>query len=197
MGGRHGALIQRLARLEREADELDLLDDSPEWAEAMAVLHDHHAAIRELLSHGTMARFSSGCRCLVCQRPVPHGPNGYRNWGCRCDVCRAAGYEIHRRRNPDAPVRRRPPCGTVGGYNAHTYHGEATCEACRDAMAAYVRERRTRDGHVPTPRTKPTCGTQAGYQRHRRLGEASCDACRAASAADSRERYRKRRASAD
>lgn len=32
-------------------------------------------------------------------------------------------------------------CGTVAAYKRHVRHGETPCQPCRDAWAAYQRER--------------------------------------------------------
>ena len=199
MGGSlRGTLIRRLNNLDREVDWLETLSDDPEWLTAIAELRERNKATRERLAHGGRRKYAEGCRCLACARlKVPHGSTiGYNAWNCRCDACRAADHARYKRKNPQASRRPAPRCGTLGGYSAHRHLGEPTCPSCRAAMAAYKRDRRTRDGVASVQRVVATCGTQAGYQRHRRLGEEACDACRAASAADSRERYRKRRAEA-
>lgn len=56
-------------------------------------------------------------------------------------VTGASDEATHRRTE-----RRRPPCGTPGGYEAHLHRGERTCTACRRAhnnqMGAYIAGRR-------------------------------------------------------
>lgn len=43
---------------------------------------------------------------------------------------------------PGATGRRRPAeCGTPSGYRRHRARAEETCQACRDAWAAYMRQR--------------------------------------------------------
>lgn len=44
-------------------------------------------------------------------------------------------------------------CGTTKGYFAHLKLGEPTCQPCRDAQAAYMRDWRERTGMVATRRT--------------------------------------------
>ena len=36
-------------------------------------------------------------------------------------------------------------CGTISGYNTHGQRGEEKCEPCKEAMRAYMAERRKRD----------------------------------------------------
>ena len=49
-----------------------------------------------------------------------------------------------------SPNKNRPPCGTEGGYKAHTRRGEPSCRACRDAHRIYQ------------------CGTPSGMLTHRK-----------------------------
>jgi len=69
---------------------------------------------------------------------IPHGTaNGAQNYDCRCEPCVEARRAARRVGTP----RLRPACGTEGGYHAHWRRGETTCQPCRDAHAAYQRER--------------------------------------------------------
>lgn len=70
------------------------------------------------------------------------------------------------------------PCGTVAAYQRHLRSGEEPCARCREARAAYVRER-----YVPSGRQLDPCGTPGAYQRHLRHGEETCRPCRDAFAA--------------
>lgn len=40
------------------------------------------------------------------------------------------------------PARKRKQCGSTAGHRQHVKRGEEQCDACRDAMNAYQRERR-------------------------------------------------------
>ena len=42
------------------------------------------------------------------------------------------------------PPKTRPVCGTVEGYRRHRGAGEVTCDRCKEANAAYMREYRSR-----------------------------------------------------
>lgn len=78
----------------------------------------------------------------------------------------------------------RPACGTQPGYSAHLYRRETPCQDCRDAHAAWARDRRPK-----RPRAMQPCGTAAAAQRHRKRGEPLCDPCTEALRIDSRTRF--------
>lgn len=68
---------------------------------------------------------------------------------CRCSTCRAE-WLLTLDVAPVTPAtggRERPPCGTEGGYKAHTRRGEPSCRACRDAHRIY--QRGTPSGMLP------------------------------------------------
>jgi hypothetical protein len=75
-------------------------------------------AARERVGHGTLTRYTHGCRCAPCReanrlyaegvraarrgQPIPehvkHGTEStYRSWSCRCPACTAAHAERCRR----------------------------------------------------------------------------------------------------
>lgn len=67
-------------------------------------------------------------------------------------------------------------CGTLAGYSAHRARREPTCQECRDAKAAYQRERDARNGRCGYDRCgKPVrargyCGTHLSrIHRHGRV----------------------------
>jgi hypothetical protein len=43
------------------------------------------------------------------------------------------------------------PCGTIAAYRRHRYHGEATCQPCRDAVAAERRRNPSRRLRIAKP----------------------------------------------
>lgn len=47
-----------------------------------------------------------------------------------------------------APATLDARCGTTAGYKAHRKRGETTCQTCRDAMAAYQRNRGQRADYM-------------------------------------------------
>lgn len=68
-----------------------------------------------------------------------------RNGEVACGPCVAAHRVAIRawdRRTNKRPRRELAPCGTPGAYKRHTRLKEPTDRACRDANAAYKRERR-------------------------------------------------------
>lgn len=73
-------------------------------------------------------------------------------------------------------ARELEPCGTNAAYIRHVRRKEPTCQACRDAHAAYNREH---EGGG-RPRGEAKCGTQAGYDKHLRRRQETCAECRAA-----------------
>lgn len=69
-------------------------------------------------------------------------------------------------------------CGTNSGYKKHRINGEEACRPCKDAAAAYSREK-----YVPRVRKSkkgPEHGTPGGRTQHVRRGEPICDLCRIA-----------------
>lgn len=120
------------------------------------------------------------------------------------DCATEAGYTAHVRRNdpPCAvckewkkrqaaglvqakPVRSKAQvakCGTVTGYKRHRANGEAACKSCREANAAYERDRagRSPDARGRMRANLRPCGTMAAYQRHKRAGEEPCGPCKEA-----------------
>jgi len=77
------------------------------------------------------------------------------------------------------PIRGFDPsaCGIAAGYRRHQKHGVPACQPCKDATAAYSRERRQA---APAEFRPDACGTWAGWHRHRYHGIPACDACKAA-----------------
>lgn len=70
--------------------------------------------------------------------------------------------------NPDA-------CGTYPGYRRHQKWGVPACQDCKDAQAAYSRDR-----YVPKKRPgfrDDACGTWAGWHRHKYHNIPTCTAC--------------------
>lgn len=59
-----------------------------------------------------------------------------------------------------APRRAQRPVkhGTIGGYSAHRYRGEAPCALCRQAMTDYCRERDRARRPALAAKVCPTCG---------------------------------------
>lgn len=69
-------------------------------------------------------------------------------------------------------------CGTNAGYNRHRKHGVPACRDCKDAQAAYHRDRYQRK---PKATFSPdACGSWAGWQRHVKFNVEPCEACRVA-----------------
>lgn len=69
------------------------------------------------------------------------------------------------------------PCGTIAAYARHVRRDEPIDEACREAMRAYQRVRRT--GSTEARELQP-CGTNAAYARHLNHAEEPCAPCREA-----------------
>lgn len=84
--------------------------------------------------------------------------------------------------------RKQAQCGTTSGHARHIRLREPTCEACREAKRAYMRERYDRRVDRK-PRPPAPCGSRAGYERHLRDGEKACRTCLDANAAQQRVRY--------
>lgn len=63
---------------------------------------------------------------------------GYRYRGTIRDAHEPHHHEKPTRRHK-APIAK---CGTTGGYSRHRNLGEPVCDDCREANAAYCRERR-------------------------------------------------------
>jgi len=86
-------------------------------------------------------------------------------------------------------------CGTYAGYRQHQKFGHGACRDCKDAIAAYCRDRYQARKHEP-PRiygfNPDKCGTYAGYTRHQRSEVPPCEACKAA-LADYMNNYRAKR----
>lgn len=59
------------------------------------------------------------------------------------------------------PPVRREKCGTYAGAVAHSHHGEARCDACRQASTDYVREWRRRTGRTTRTLTPLDPGSAA------------------------------------
>lgn len=100
---------------------------------------DTHAAnMADRARHGTHAsRRRTEC-------PHGHPYDEANTYVCKrgSRSCRACG----RSRSQAYSQKKRPrrvlkPCGTVAAYYRHTRHGETPCDACRDALRAYRRER--------------------------------------------------------
>jgi hypothetical protein len=72
-------------------------------------------------------------------------------------------------------------CGTNAGYNRHRKHGVPACRPCKDAQAAYHRDRYQRKPKAVF--SDDACGTWAGYQRHAKIGIEQCEPCLVASRA--------------
>lgn len=81
------------------------------------------------------------------------------------------------------PVRRRPACGTEGGYLSHAQRSE-TCEVCQAAHSVRLAAER----RVRLEAEHAMGGSVNGTALHRRLGEAVCEQCRAAAARDQADR---------
>ena len=76
------------------------------------------------------------------------------------------------------------PLGCNGRYGnsgrkQHARRGEPPCQACRESVNHYDRERRRGQ---PNPRTLKPCGTNAAAKRHLRRKEPVCFKCRVAEA---------------
>ena len=81
-------------------------------------------------------------------------------------------------------------CGTYAGYRRHQKWDVPACQDCKDAMAAYSRDRYVKR---PAKTFNPdACGTWTGWQRHRYHDVPMCDGCREASREYQRQ-YRARR----
>lgn len=81
-------------------------------------------------------------------------------------------------------------CGTYAGYRRHQKWGVPACQDCRDAMAAYSRDRYVK--RPPKTFNPDKCGTWAGWLRHRYYGVPACEACQDAGREYQRQ-YRARR----
>lgn len=66
------------------------------------------------------------------------------------------------------------PCGTIGAYQRHLKAGQEACAACKEARAAYTRDRR--EGRIKA-RRPAQCGTLRGYYSHRHHKTQACRAC--------------------
>ncbi len=67
-------------------------------------------------------------------------------------------------------------CGTIAGYTRHRINNEPYCQDCRDACAAYERQRRRDRGIGPV--SPSVCGTYSGYTAHYKRAEEPCRACK-------------------
>lgn len=97
--------------------------------------------------------------------------------------------------NVDEPVKQRragrmdgfdpSACGTYAGYRRHQKHGVPACKGCKDAQAAYSRDRYHATGGTYNVGgfNIARCGTYSGYRQHRTHGQEACPACKAANAA--------------
>lgn len=83
-------------------------------------------------------------------------------------------------------------CGTYAGYRRHQKWGVPACQECRDAMAAYSRDRYVK--RPPKSFNPDACGTWTGWQRHNYYGVPPCEACREAGRDYQRQYRAKRRA---
>lgn len=77
-------------------------------------------------------------------------------------------------------------CGTYAGYRRHQKHNVPACRDCRDAMAAYSRDRY--QPRPPKTFNPDACGTWKGWQRHQYHDVPPCEACMAASREYQRDR---------
>lgn len=68
--------------------------------------------------------------------------------------------------------RRVAACGTRSGYNRHLRNHETPCNPCREANAAYRRQRT-----AGKPRRTIQHGTRAGYESHKRHRQYPCQPC--------------------
>lgn len=67
-------------------------------------------------------------------------------------------------------------CGTYAGYRRHQTHNVPACQGCKDAMAAYSRDR-----YQPKERKTfraDACGTWAGWHRHNYYNIPACEPCK-------------------
>lgn len=83
-------------------------------------------------------------------------------------------------------------CGTYAGYRRHQKWDVPACQDCKDAMAAYSRDRYQAK---PAGFRPDKCGTWAGWHRHRYHGVPTCDRCKAA-AREFQAQYRAERRAA-
>jgi hypothetical protein len=113
---------------------------------------------------------------------------------------RGANFEV------EEPQRWRPQtefvaekCGTYAGYKQHQKFGQEACRPCKDALAAYCRDRYHARKHLP-PRvygfSPDKCGTYAGYARHKRSEVPPCEPCKDAWAGYMNEYRAQRKAAA-
>lgn len=78
-------------------------------------------------------------------------------------------------------------CDTYAGYRRHQKWGVPACQPCKDAMAAYSRDRY--QPKQPKAFDPSACGTWAGWSRHRYHDVPLCDPCKTA-ANDYQRQYR-------
>ena len=80
-------------------------------------------------------------------------------------------------------------CGTHSGYKKHRKNGEEACRPCKDAAAAYARER-----YALKPPKEIKHGTETGVTQHRRRGIPLCDPCRETRNESNRRQYHAKKA---
>lgn len=80
-------------------------------------------------------------------------------------------------------------CGTLSGYKRHRARHEQACQPCIDALNAFHREERRKNGVGPAPVSQ--CGTYGGYFAHLRRDELPCDLCKEAAAEYHKNRSRR------
>ena len=99
--------------------------------------------------------------------------------------------KVHREtRQANRWVKHKSACGTYSGYVSHLWHGEAPCQACRDANNAYNKALYEKHPRKHAPTKRDSCGTTFGSGRHYWHNEPLCDECREANLRYQEERRR-------